>query len=49
MARHQAEQALLAQKPPFPEMAFPVKMRNFVRWGHTYALDETSTLINLCF
>src|SRR5437773_12539224 len=29
--------------------AFPVKTRNFVRWGPHRALDETSILINLCF
>jgi len=29
--------------------AFQVKTRNFVRWDHPHALDETSTLINLCF
>jgi 3-oxoadipate enol-lactonase len=30
-------------------LAFPVKTRNFVRWGHPRTLDEMSTLINLCF
>jgi hypothetical protein len=35
--------------PPFAHEAFPVKTRNLVRRGHTRALDETSTLINLCF
>ena len=29
-------------------LAFPVKTRNFVRRAHPRALDETSTLINLC-
>ena len=29
--------------------AFPVKTRNFVRWGYPRALDKTSALINLCF
>ena len=28
--------------------AFPVKTRNFVRWGHPRTLEEMSTLINLC-
>jgi hypothetical protein len=31
------------------DLAFPVKTRNFVRWGHPRTLDEMSTLINLCF
>ena len=31
------------------ELAFPVKTRNFVRWGYPGALAETATLINLCF
>src|SRR5262245_41791051 len=34
---------------PFSLEAFPVKTRNFVRWGHPHTLDEISTLINLCF
>ena len=34
--------------PAFSLLAFPVKTRNFVRWAHPRALDETSTLINLC-
>jgi hypothetical protein len=30
-------------------LAFPVKTRNFVRWGRPCTLDKMSTLINLYF
>jgi hypothetical protein len=49
MSWHARAECVSGWLPVGTYLAFPVKTRNFVRWGHTRALDEMSTLINLCF